>query len=830
MTEQHGSVQSEALNGDTLDIVHPDGSIISDSSLIDKSLLNAESANIDISTQRNTEFVRVDDDESIPVVAGNERKTGSISGMKRISENVDDTNLIPLSRSDKSSTRSAVRNKSTRKSTTSRRRTKEEFHMMSDFEVNNVTETSLGIPPSRISVISDETPIPNSDASLRLLRKFANKTRAHIPQDYGGTKPKSILRYLFGTSSQENKVSLTPYSDLMMIILPQAEGLASYEESDIVVESVLGGSGDSMEKARLAVASFCHLLSVWCHASQSLEGKDPKSVELLAFAMDTATSIVAHGCLDDVDLILSRHRLPAVQIMVESVIVTDLSKERAELASLKFLLTTGCRNTSKGESLLKGQHLLQAIRVLYHIFLTTESEANKTTARASLQQLVTNVFRRMSTSKGSDLSEGFPSNNHRDAFLVLRSLCKLSMRNLPESGHSGLSITGSSAAWDGGVQESSTPAKHNVDGLSHDKIQTVTVHPIHPALESKILALDLLLYVLQNTDMSGNFLRHSGPQFQYAIRNYLCVSLLKNCMSENTTVVNLSLRLFVPIIRNFRSHLKTEIEAFVTNVFFVILDSKHSTLEHKNLVVVLFEEICSDPQTLAEIFLNYDCDLSAVDLFHRIVNTLSRVAKNGIQDEGTISSMSFVAGAGAARMERLRIESRELRLEAMRALRHVLASLHASIVEPMKHGKSIPVSEESNTSETPEKKANGEDERTLVEIYDSKKKRRAEESEAILRFNQKPSSGIKYAHQCGHMDGNDPMEVAKYLLKNKDFFDKTQIGEFLGREPAYQNGFALKVLHEYANMFDFEGLVFDDAIKYFLSGFRLPGEAQKVCH
>ena len=130
--------------------------------------------------------------------------------------------------------------------------------------------------------------------------------------------------------------------------------------------------------------------------------------------------------------------------------------------------------------------------------------------------------------------------------------------------------------------------------------------------------------------------------------------------------------------------------------------------------------------------------------------------------------------------------------------------------------------------ETPTKDAPREEEKTLVQIYDSKKKRRAEEYEAILRFNQKPSAGIKYADKCGHVDGNDPLEVAKYLLKNKDRLDKTQIGELLGREPAYQDGFALKVLNEYANMLDFEGLVFDDAIKYYLSGFRLPGEAQKV--
>jgi hypothetical protein len=752
--------------------------------------------------------------------------------------------------------------------------TDELFHVVTEREVREATKLRSSVPPSRVGAIAEDTPIPNSDVSLRLLRKFASKTRPSIPVKYGGCKSLGILGYLFGTSTTDDDVSLLPFSELMKIVWVDIDedgttnNNVAVDETDIVVESVLGGTGDSSLKARQAVASFVHVLSSWCHASQrKVDKKDAAMDLLMAHAMDTATSLVAHGCLDGVDLVISEQTKAAVLVMAESIFVTDLSQERTELAALKFLLTTGCRSTPDGEALVRGTHLLQSIRVLYHVYLTTESKANKTTARASLQQLVTSVFKRMlltpptvaAAESGDDATtpmeeammmsediDGFASKNHKDAFLVLRSMCKLSMRTLPDGGHSGLSSSGSSVAWDGGTMDTpSSPSKQNggadfgSGGGAHDanKIQIVSVHAIHPALESKILALELLLYVLQNTDMSGVFLQNSGPQFQYAIRNYLCVSLLKNCTSDNTIVVNLSLRLFVPLIRNFRSHLKTEIEAFVTNVFFVILDSKHSTVEHKNLVVVLFEEICSDPQTLAEIFLNYDCDLSAVDLFHRIVNTLSRVAKTADDTTATdSSSMSFVAGAGAARMEKMRGEGRELRLEAMRALRQVLASLHASIVEPMAKPDDANMDYDAASEqqlETPTKlppsgNAKADDEKTLVQIYDSKKKRRAEESEAVLRFNQKPSAGIKYAAQCGHVDGKDPQDVARYLLKNKDIFEKTQIGEYLGREPTYQEGFALKVLHEYIYMMDFTGLEFDDAIKYYLSGFRLPGEAQKV--
>ena len=35
-------------------------------------------------------------------------------------------------------------------------------------------------------------------------------------------------------------------------------------------------------------------------------------------------------------------------------------------------------------------------------------------------------------------------------------------------------------------------------------------------------------------------------------------------------------------------------------------------------------------------------------------------------------------------------------------------------------------------------------------------------------------------------------------------------------------------MHAYVDQMDFTGMAFDEAIRYFLKGFRLPGEAQKI--
>ena len=684
-------------------------------------------------------------------------------------------------------------------------------------------------------------------------------------------------------------------------------------------------------------------------------------VTLQVSIMNTACQLITHGCLDDVYITMINNNIShqtlasntgtattaathittedhtdtghdtvvlspststtatvvpimAAQILASSIFNSDLTNVRVELVAMKFLLCTGCRRTKT--SLLRGSYLLQSIRTLYHIYLTTESATNKVTARAALQQLVTNVFTKVvqeqspppppshtpatdaMNNSNSALVDGntasFPSENHRDAFLVLRSICKLSMRSLPDDvpnhnmtlqtttsnnhqqqqqhSHYGIQTSASNDMWDGdnrlastGMNNHNSSERNGMSNESHNsamstsqqttrkqRVSLVYTGAIHPALESKILALELLLYLLQNVDYTTNdFIHHCGTQFHLAIRNYLCVSLLKNCTCNNTHIVSLSLRIFVPVVQNFRTVLKNEIEAFVTNVFFVILQSKNSPAEHKSIVVNTFNEICSDPNTLAEIFLNYDCDLSAVDLFYRIVNTLSRLSREGLQQDSHHGSSGMTSGGGMtsfllggpteAQMEKQRNESRNLRLDAMRALRQILASLHASIVEPMNNNATT---NESGTNETTAEAVNDNNsvdtnfsngsseikthQQTLVDIYGSKKKRRAEEQEAILRFNQKPSAGIAYAAKCQHIDPDDPADVARYLLKNKDEFDKAMIGEYLGREKEYQNGFSIRVLHEYVRLMDFTDLVFDDAIRYFLSGFRLPGEAQKV--
>lgn len=62
------------------------------------------------------------------------------------------------------------------------------------------------------------------------------------------------------------------------------------------------------------------------------------------------------------------------------------------------------------------------------------------------------------------------------------------------------------------------------------------------------------------------------------------------------------------------------------------------------------------------------------------------------------------------------------------------------------------------------------------------------------------------------------------FLHNESRLCRTAIGEFLGQN----DSFSLEVMYAYIDCFDFSGFDFLPALRLFISGFWLPGEAQKI--
>eukprot|EP00943_MAST-04B_sp_MAST-4B-sp1_P009087 g9087.t1 len=418
-------------------------------------------------------------------------------------------------------------------------------------------------------------------------------------------------------------------------------------------------------------------------------------------------------------------------------------------------------------------------------------------------------------------NDPFRSLFHKDAFLLFRSLCKLSM-------------------------------KSNLQNIGVD------VDPV--ALQTKLLSLELIRGVLEN---AGPVFR-SGPKFIYAVKHYLCESLIKNCVSSNTLVVNLSLRIFVALISHFRDFLRSEIEVFVSTIFLRILEEESSDVQHRLLVLEVFYKLCQDGHTIVELFINYDCGMGIVEdevstdqgLFERIVNVLSEMSKKYNFTEMEKPEMA------------LRQKLHMLALQSVVALSRCLADFTEDTATkiPSQTAQNIKADDsleknatkkaalsnienaslsqlkECNDNHDVKKSAKTVKSFTIaMESFDKKQKTKKEIESGIEQFNRNPKVGLRFLLDCGHIEKKEdaknepklhergkPASVSKFLLKycegTKVPLDKTVIGDYLGEGKEYN----LMVLHCYVDLLEFTGMEIDEAIRKFLSGFRLPGEAQKI--
>ena len=92
----------------------------------------------------------------------------------------------------------------------------------------------------------------------------------------------------------------------------------------------------------------------------------------------------------------------------------------------------------------------------------------------------------------------------------------------------------------------------------------------------------------------------------------------------------------------------------------------------------------------------------------------------------------------------------------------------------------------------------------------------------VSLFNKKPSKGIDFLIRNKRISGSP--EAVVDFLKNTSGLNEAMIGDYLGE----REEFSLKVMHAYVDSFNFGGMDFGEAIRFFLRGFRLPGEAQKI--
>lgn len=538
----------------------------------------------------------------------------------------------------------------------------------------------------------------------------------------------------------------------------------------------------------------------------------------------------------------------------------DVRDDAVELQVLKSVLTATSSRTFE----VHDRALLRIVRTCYNIYLSSKSEVNQNTAKATLTQMLTTVFHRLETDDPhasaptivvADLLRPIGTSDDVDGVTAMSTAVQTFMNKVATDMNSVGSL---SYFADPDVAVKSDAVEREItDGEFDHDTAPMTPHAALKELEvlsprgdtpgqtrhgseletdaflvfrslcklakkpsseingaalvrSKVLSLQLLKIIIENAGKAFS----SNARFADVAREYLCDAVVSNATPSVPEAYQLSCSIFLTLLTRYRAHLKAEIGFFFPMLLLKPLElvegTPLSSYSQRATLVKGFQIICDDAQLMVDLFVNYDCDLDGQNIFERSVVSLVRVAQ-GV-DVGQAS------GPDAARESMLKAEALECLTVLICKLNiwvntqfHLSSSVkNEAVVEDAESGYSTPLKKASS--------AEGNIGDSIAKLKADKQ----EFQEGVALFNKKAKKGLEYLQSIGRL-GKTHEEVAEFLRVTPGL-DKTVIGDYLGEreEPM------LKVMHAYVDALDFTGLTLDDAIRKFLEGFRLPGESQKI--
>ncbi|KAL9332873.1 hypothetical protein Peur_073012 [Populus x canadensis] len=559
--------------------------------------------------------------------------------------------------------------------------------------------------------------------------------------------------------------------------------------------------------------------------------------------------------------------------IIESVCkVCGIGDEAVELSVLRVLLAA----VRSPCVLIRGECLVHIVRTCYNVYLGGLNGTNQICAKSVLAQIMLVVFTRVeedsmdvnvktvsvgellqftdkNLNEGSSIhfcqnfvnevmaaSEGVPDDKlllHNQPSDELRNGSadagddddkiaegdhKSELNNKEANGEAdtdiGVGVSGGGEVGGSKIREDGFLLFRNICKLSM-KFSSQETPDDQILLRGKILSLELLKVIMDN----GGPIWRNNERFLNTIKQFLCLSLIKNTALSVMAIFQLQCSIFMMLLVKFRSGLKEEIGIFFPMLVLRVLENVNQPSFLQKMTVLNFlDKISQDSQIIVDIFINYDCDVDAPNIYERIVNGLLKTALG--PPPGSTTTLSSV-------------QDITFRHESVKCLVSIIRSMAAWMDQKLRTGDSyLPKSSESSTSTENHSTLNGEDagasdydlhsevnsEMSDAATLEQRRTYKIELQKGISIFNRKPSKGIEFLINAKKVGGS-PEEVATFL-KNTTGLNETVIGDYLGE----RDEFCLRVMHAYVDSFNFKEMDFGEAIRFFLRGFRLPGEAQKI--
>ena len=349
-----------------------------------------------------------------------------------------------------------------------------------------------------------------------------------------------------------------------------------------------------------------------------------------------------------------------------------------------------------------------------------------------------------------------------------------------------------------------------------------------------------LQLVLSSLESAGDdFAKH--PALLTLVQDDLSRAVLAVAPAGNPPVLAATAATVLQMYMVMHHDLKLQLEAFLRVVLLPLAEgpkpavpgAKTNTGQDTNLAesqriaLECIVDLCRQPEFVPDLYVNYDCDLERPNLFEEVCALLSRSAfpregsgvgqTNLLCLEGLLAIVGGIAdrSADAPPVDGFLVDGE--------------VDFTAPSVNPS--GGGVGSGASFDAKEVWSAVDGGADAASGMPggVQRAHRLRRNRDVKRRLiscaeHFNKSPKKGLAYMQEIGLLpDPLDASTVAKFF-KHAPGLEKETLGEFLG-DP---KEFMVDVLKAYCGTFNFTGVTLDKALRSFLDGFKLPGEAQKI--
>jgi hypothetical protein len=272
------------------------------------------------------------------------------------------------------------------------------------------------------------------------------------------------------------------------------------------------------------------------------------------------------------------------------------------------------------------------------------------------------------------------------------------------------------------------------------------------------------------------------------VREHIFPMLIRSLACTSARVQQIALTLFTTIYSSLREPYAVEIESVFHGALLPMLASKNSSSAQVARILDELRTVCSEAQHLVDLFINYDCTQGRRAVFEplwsKIVDLVTRHPDPQVR-QSALNMMVSIVQAFNQWMDRFEVD-----IAANEAGDRDLASPPPAT--------------------------------TPTDIAADLQSKKATEIATHKLNAGQPEACFECLKQHGFV--NDKADFGKWLYDNNHFISKVVFGEYVGKAKPDRE----EVLKAFANAHDFAGLQIDEALRTFLGGFKLVGEAQVV--